>query len=104
VKERNVLLKETHTRKLRVSDEEGRDPALVQQLDVLVNVRVHDGLTDEREGAVFDVEGLLESLLLDARDTLHLLDGVAMVLNGLLDEELRVIDLPAARPGTCERQ
>ena len=49
-------------RELSVGDEEGGDLAVMQHIQKLVDLRVHDRLSDKREGTVPDLKSFFQSL------------------------------------------
>lgn len=53
---------------LRIGDQEAGDVAGVEEADKGVDFRVHDWLTHEREGTMFDLQPLLKPLRLYSRD------------------------------------
>mmetsp|Transcript_414 Transcript_414/g.971 ORF Transcript_414/g.971 Transcript_414/m.971 type:complete len:263 (+) Transcript_414:523-1311(+) len=82
-------------RELGIGDQKGGDLARMELIDKFINTRVHDGLTNEGEGTVANVEGLLKTLRLDSRNALHLFNHATVQIDGLANDVCRVILLPA---------
>ena len=79
---------------LRVGDEEGRDASPVQQVKKIVDLWVHDGLANKREGAVANGVCLLQPLCNDTRRAFELPDHVVVVLHCAVDNQQRIVHLP----------
>mmetsp|Transcript_73240 Transcript_73240/g.172116 ORF Transcript_73240/g.172116 Transcript_73240/m.172116 type:complete len:414 (-) Transcript_73240:111-1352(-) len=80
---------------LGVGDEEGADPLGVEAAEEGVDVRVHDGLADEGQRAMPDASSLFQTLHLDPRKTLHLLEHLAVIFHHALNQCVRVVCFPA---------
>mmetsp|Transcript_11293 Transcript_11293/g.42147 ORF Transcript_11293/g.42147 Transcript_11293/m.42147 type:complete len:519 (-) Transcript_11293:298-1854(-) len=82
-------------RELRVGDQEGANPSGVQVVNQLVDVRVHDRLANQAQGAVSHIERVFVPLGNDTRDALELLDHAAMPFHRRRHDLVRIVDLPA---------
>mmetsp|Transcript_11150 Transcript_11150/g.28265 ORF Transcript_11150/g.28265 Transcript_11150/m.28265 type:complete len:316 (-) Transcript_11150:765-1712(-) len=82
---------------LPVGDQKGADVTVVQVLQEFVDSWIHDGLSHQRKSAVLDRVGLLPSLGIHTGDAFCLLDHLDVSLDGLIDDKVGVVRLPAPR-------
>ena len=75
-------------RKLCVGHQEAGHLLLVQELDKLVYLRVHDGLPHQRQGAVLHRHALSQLVGQHARNAFKLIDHLPVVVHGALEDEL----------------
>mmetsp|Transcript_19165 Transcript_19165/g.53390 ORF Transcript_19165/g.53390 Transcript_19165/m.53390 type:complete len:495 (+) Transcript_19165:130-1614(+) len=80
---------------LAVGDQKGANVPVVQVSQKLVDPGVHDGFSHQRQGAVPDRVGLLPALGMHPWDAPGFLDHFHVRLDGLVDDEMGIVRLPA---------
>jgi len=80
---------------LSIGHQERRDLMFVKQIHKLIDVRIHDRLTNKGQSTVANLKGLLIPLLQHSRHTLHLLHHAIVILHRSIHNRLSIIKLPS---------